>query len=45
MLGDLGIPVIFDADIGHVPPQWTLLEGALATITVRDGAATITQQR
>lgn len=42
---DLGVPVVVDADIGHVPPQWTLIEGALATLEVEDGRASILQQR
>ena len=36
-LGDLGIPVLYDVDIGHVPPQLTLINGAHATITYQDG--------
>ncbi len=31
-LGNLGIPVIYDMDIGHVPPQAILVNGALATV-------------
>jgi muramoyltetrapeptide carboxypeptidase len=44
-LAGLEIPVVLDADIGHVPPQWTLIEGALATVHVEDGSATIEQRR
>jgi len=36
-LGDLGIPVLYDVDIGHMPPQLTLINGALATVTYQDG--------
>ncbi len=32
-LGDLGIPVITGMDIGHVPPQAMLVNGALARVT------------
>jgi muramoyltetrapeptide carboxypeptidase len=42
-LGDLGIPVIVDFDIGHQPPQLPLINGALADITLRDNYGTITQ--
>ncbi len=42
---DLHVPVVLDADIGHVPPQWTMIEGALATLEVDDGRATIAQTR
>jgi muramoyltetrapeptide carboxypeptidase len=33
VLGDLGIPVITGMDIGHVPPQAMLINGALARVT------------
>ena len=39
----LGCPVIVDADIGHVPPQMTILNGALADLAVAGGRATLTQ--
>jgi len=29
---DLDIPVIFGADIGHLPPQMTIVNGAVATV-------------
>ncbi len=45
LFDDLPVPVAFDADVGHVPPQWTLIEGALATLAVEDGCAEITQER
>jgi muramoyltetrapeptide carboxypeptidase len=31
-LGDLTIPVLYDLDIGHLPPQMILVNGALATV-------------
>lgn len=34
---DLGIPVLYDVDIGHVPPQLTLVNGAYAEIDYRNG--------
>ena len=36
-LGDLGVPVLLDVDLGHVPPQLALVNGALATARL-DGA-------
>ncbi|WP_028049596.1 S66 peptidase family protein [Cellulomonas sp. URHD0024] len=33
-LGRLGIPIVFDVEIGHVPPHLPLVNGALATLTV-----------
>lgn len=36
-LSDLGVPVVFEADIGHKPPRMTMINGAKATVTVADG--------
>lgn len=33
-LGRLDIPIVFDLEIGHVPPQLPLVNGALATLTI-----------
>lgn len=43
-LGSLTIPVIYDMDFGHVPPQGVLINGALARVQVNDDAQSITQQ-
>lgn len=43
-LGGLNIPVIYDVDIGHIPPQMSLVNGALATVTYRHHRGSITQQ-
>ncbi|WP_379151215.1 S66 peptidase family protein [Paenibacillus sp. sgz5001063] len=40
---ELQIPVIYDLDFGHVPPQMTLINGAYAEVVVAGGAGTITQ--
>lgn len=40
-LDGLPYPVIVDADIGHVPPQWTLMNGAWAELEVDAGQATL----
>jgi muramoyltetrapeptide carboxypeptidase len=37
VLGDLGLPIIFDADIGHKAPQFTMVNGAISQITYKDG--------
>lgn len=34
MLGGLGIPIVFDMEIGHVPPHLPLLNGATARVIV-----------
>lgn len=37
ILGDLDVPVIFDADIGHKGPQFSVVMGAKAEITSENG--------
>lgn len=36
-LGSLDIPIIINADIGHVSPRMTIINGAIANIKVNDG--------
>jgi muramoyltetrapeptide carboxypeptidase len=36
------VPVVYDADIGHVPPQMTFVNGAFAELKVADGKAVLT---
>ncbi|MFD1205791.1 MULTISPECIES: S66 peptidase family protein [Sporosarcina] len=36
-----GLPIVYDADIGHVPPQITLINGAEGTVKVENGKATV----
>ena len=45
VLGDVTHPIVLDGDVGHLPPQWTLIEGARATLDVDGDGATITQTR
>ncbi|MGE6632170.1 S66 family peptidase [Bacillus sp. NPDC077027] len=40
---DLGVPIIYDIDCGHVPPQMTLVNGAYAEVEVEHGEGKITQ--
>jgi muramoyltetrapeptide carboxypeptidase LdcA involved in peptidoglycan recycling len=42
-LGDLGIPIIIDFDIGHQPPQMPLVNVALAEIELIEERGRITQ--
>ncbi len=37
-IGDLGVPAVFDADVGHKAPRMTFVNGAMAEFDVRDGA-------
>lgn len=41
---DLGVPVIYDIDCGHVPPQVTLINGAYAEVEVVDGKGKVLQK-
>ena len=34
-LSDLEIPIIYDVDLGHLPPQLTFINGAYATVSVK----------
>lgn len=40
---ELRIPIVYDIDCGHVPPQITFINGAYAEIEVREGKGTVTQ--
>ncbi|MFG6672542.1 S66 peptidase family protein [Bacillus subtilis] len=40
---ELKLPVVFDIDCGHVPPQMTLVNGAYAEVEVFDGKGIIHQ--
>ena len=42
-LGDLDIPVLYDLDIGHLPPQLMLINGALAHLSFGPGEWRIDQ--
>ena len=43
-LSGLGIPVIYDADIGHIPPQMQIVNGAYGTVDFNDGNAVVSQR-
>ena len=43
-LGRLGLPIVFDLEIGHVPPHLPLVNGALATLTVEGDTREIVQR-
>ncbi|WP_380169320.1 S66 peptidase family protein [Jannaschia sp. R86511] len=42
-LADLDLPVVLDVDLGHVPPQLSLVQGALADLTVTAGTRSLAQ--
>ncbi|WP_176465765.1 S66 peptidase family protein [Virgibacillus sp. 7505] len=39
---EIGLPIIYDADIGHMPPQFTMINGALANVSYKNGKGTLT---
>ncbi|CAI6079922.1 S66 family peptidase [Cohnella sp. JJ-181] len=40
---ELGVPVVYDVDCGHKPPQLTLINGAYAEVDVEAGRGTLVQ--
>ncbi|MEK0312787.1 S66 family peptidase [Cohnella sp. 56] len=40
---ELGVPVVYDADCGHKPPQLTLINGAYAEVVAEAGRGTVVQ--
>ena len=42
-LGCLNVPVIYDADIGHIPPQMQIVNGAIGRLEYADGRASLRQ--
>ncbi|HBR31427.1 MAG TPA: LD-carboxypeptidase [Clostridiales bacterium] len=42
-LGSLDVPVIYDADIGHVPPLMQVINGSIGNVEFADGKATVWQ--
>ena len=38
VLGEFGVPIVMDLDIGHLPPQMPLLMGAYASVTATEKA-------
>ncbi|MFG6494844.1 LD-carboxypeptidase [Fictibacillus sp. UD] len=43
MADDLGVPIIYDVDCGHQPPQITFVNGAYAEVEVENGRGTVLQ--
>jgi muramoyltetrapeptide carboxypeptidase LdcA involved in peptidoglycan recycling len=41
VLGELQVPIILDADIGHKAPQMTIVNGAMAKVHSKDGKGTV----
>jgi muramoyltetrapeptide carboxypeptidase LdcA involved in peptidoglycan recycling len=45
VLGEMRVPIILKADIGHKPPQFTMINGAMATVNSRNKVGTIKFER
>jgi muramoyltetrapeptide carboxypeptidase LdcA involved in peptidoglycan recycling len=45
VLGELKLPIILNADIGHKPPQFTMINGAIANIRSYHGKGSIIFER
>jgi muramoyltetrapeptide carboxypeptidase len=43
LAADLNVPIIYDIDCGHVPPQITFINGAYAEVEVGEGKGTVLQ--
>lgn len=43
-LGDLDVPVLYDVDISHVPPQLMVVSGALGTVRYEAGGTAVLTQ-
>lgn len=43
-LYDLNVPIIYNVDIGHVPPQLTIINGSYAKVEYNDGKLKLTQK-
>lgn len=44
VIGKSGVPIILDADIGHKPPAMTIINGAIGTVTCKDGKGSLTME-
>ena len=44
-LGELGLPIVYEADVGHKAPRMTMINGARARIVVEDGKGSVTMTR
>lgn len=45
LFGKLNIPIITGADIGHIPPQLAIMQGAILKITSKNGKGTVETYR
>ena len=43
-LGELGAPIVYQVDIGHVPPQMMIVNGSFGIFEYKDGKGKLTQK-
>ncbi|MDO4926853.1 MAG: hypothetical protein Q3980_14495, partial [Turicibacter sp.] len=43
LANELNIPIVYDIDCGHVPPQITFVNGSMGEIIVKDGKGIVKQ--
>ena len=41
VLERFGVPIILDADLGHLPPSMPLISGACADVSAADGEMSV----
>lgn len=41
---DMNVPVFYDVDIGHLPPQWIMINGSYGEFMFENGGATLIQK-
>ncbi len=44
ILGELDLPILLDADLGHLPPAIPIVQGALGEVSAADGAWSISME-
>lgn len=42
--GPRSVPVLYDVDLGHIPPQLAIVNGALATVELTQATTTLVQR-
>lgn len=42
-LGTLNVPILYNADIGHIPPQMQIVNGSIGKVDFTDGKTTVWQ--
>lgn len=43
-LSKIGVPIVYNVDVGHIPPQMCIINGSYATFEYKDGKGKLTQK-